>query len=203
MGGGPEFKDVCGIRHTTSQTQMVDVEDIVQDWLHTLPCDLVATINTFINALIQKKEDYLAHKDKSSYEPEYERLLYTSNTSTGRGAAEASMSNEDIAFHLSRAIGALLESARQNPIHLSTQPPNIDVDELHDRITKIYRANNSNIKDCSFAEDVLKWVAAHPYQTAFHVACALLLLYPGIVTVPILALVGFAPEGIIAGNHSS
>lgn len=55
----------------------------------------------------------------------------------------------------------------------------------------------------SFLSDVLKWMAAHPYATAFHIAMVLLMLCPGLAVVPLLEMVGFGTEGIIAGKSKS
>jgi hypothetical protein len=59
--------------------------------------------------------------------------------------------------------------------------------------------NMSNLPTAS-AKLVLDWIAAHPYQTAFHVANGVILCTPAAATVPVLSAMGFGPAGPVAGK---
>jgi hypothetical protein len=50
---------------------------------------------------------------------------------------------------------------------------------------------------------VLEWIAAHPYQTFFHVVNGVILVTPAAATVPIFSLLGFSSLGPVAGSARS
>ncbi|OCL13486.1 hypothetical protein AOQ84DRAFT_310495, partial [Glonium stellatum] len=47
----------------------------------------------------------------------------------------------------------------------------------------------------SLPADVKDWVVAHPYQTAFHVTSGVLLIAPGLLSEPLLGLLGWTSAG--------
>lgn len=47
---------------------------------------------------------------------------------------------------------------------------------------------------------VLDWIAAHPYQTAFHIVNGVIICTPAAATVPFLAALGFGTTGPVAGR---
>lgn len=49
------------------------------------------------------------------------------------------------------------------------------------------------------AQVILDWIAAHPYQTAFHVVNGVIICTPAAATVPIFAAMGFTATGPVAG----
>ncbi|KAH7392737.1 hypothetical protein BKA66DRAFT_439447 [Pyrenochaeta sp. MPI-SDFR-AT-0127] len=50
------------------------------------------------------------------------------------------------------------------------------------------------------APPIVRYVAAHPIRSFFHVVNFIVLLVPGIVTAPLLALAGFTSSGVAAGS---
>ena len=46
----------------------------------------------------------------------------------------------------------------------------------------------------------MRYVAKHPLRTLGHIGSAMLLLVPGVITTPLLAIVGFSGSGVIAGK---
>lgn len=50
---------------------------------------------------------------------------------------------------------------------------------------------------------VLDWIAAHPYQTAFHVVNGVIICTPAAATVPFLSAMGFSAAGPVAGRSYS
>jgi hypothetical protein len=51
-----------------------------------------------------------------------------------------------------------------------------------------------------FAPPIIRYIIAHPIRTLGHIVSGLLLIAPGAVTGPLLALIGFGRNGIIAGE---
>ncbi|KAF2829874.1 hypothetical protein CC86DRAFT_176537 [Ophiobolus disseminans] len=51
-----------------------------------------------------------------------------------------------------------------------------------------------------FAPPIVRYVVQHPIRTTGHVLSGMLLLVPGIITAPLLAMAGFASRGIAAGS---
>lgn len=49
---------------------------------------------------------------------------------------------------------------------------------------------------------LLDWIAAHPYQTFFHVVNGVVLLTPAAATVPIFSALGLSAGGPVAGASS-
>jgi hypothetical protein len=49
------------------------------------------------------------------------------------------------------------------------------------------------------AQPLLNWIAAHPYQTFFHVVNGVVLLTPAAATVPLFSALGLSAGGPIAG----
>ena len=52
----------------------------------------------------------------------------------------------------------------------------------------------------SLPADVGDWIKAHPYQTAFHVVGGVVVFAPGLVTGPVLGLLGWTSVGPRAGG---
>jgi hypothetical protein len=52
------------------------------------------------------------------------------------------------------------------------------------------------------APPIVRYVVQHPMRTVFHVANGVLLLVPGAVTAPLLAVAGFARGGVVAGSYT-
>ncbi|EUC31720.1 hypothetical protein COCCADRAFT_100582 [Bipolaris zeicola 26-R-13] len=51
------------------------------------------------------------------------------------------------------------------------------------------------------APPIVRYVAKHPLRTLGHIGSAALLLVPGVITTPLLAIVGFSGSGVmIAGS---
>ncbi|EUC48219.1 hypothetical protein COCMIDRAFT_87824 [Bipolaris oryzae ATCC 44560] len=50
------------------------------------------------------------------------------------------------------------------------------------------------------APPIVRYVAKHPLRTLGHIGSAALLLVPGVITTPLLAIVGFSSSGIVAGS---
>jgi hypothetical protein len=50
------------------------------------------------------------------------------------------------------------------------------------------------------APPIIRYIVAHPIRTLGHIVSGLLLIVPGVVTGPLLALAGFGGNGIIAGG---
>jgi hypothetical protein len=51
------------------------------------------------------------------------------------------------------------------------------------------------------AQPLLDWIAAHPYQTLFHVVNGVVLLTPAAATVPFFAALGIPAGGPVAGKY--
>jgi len=65
------------------------------------------------------------------------------------------------------------------------------------------KAGVANIDLKQTAATAKDWAIEHPYQASFHVASGVVLLAPGIVTMPILGAVGFGATGVTAGECRS
>ncbi|KAJ4986142.1 hypothetical protein SVAN01_08406 [Stagonosporopsis vannaccii] len=50
---------------------------------------------------------------------------------------------------------------------------------------------------------VLDWIAAHPYQTAFHVVNGVIICTPAAATVPFLSAMGFSSAGPVVGSTAA
>jgi hypothetical protein len=50
------------------------------------------------------------------------------------------------------------------------------------------------------AQPLLDWIAAHPYQTFFHVVNGVVLLTPAAATIPFFSALGLSAGGPIAGT---
>ncbi|KAF1994189.1 hypothetical protein P154DRAFT_39174 [Amniculicola lignicola CBS 123094] len=50
---------------------------------------------------------------------------------------------------------------------------------------------------------VTDWIAAHPYQSAFHVVNGVILVTPAAATVPFFSAMGFTAAGPAAGSTAS
>ncbi|KAI4223488.1 MAG: hypothetical protein L6R36_005396 [Xanthoria steineri] len=53
------------------------------------------------------------------------------------------------------------------------------------------------------AKSVLRWSAAHPYQTALQVGMGVLITGPGLLASPALSVAGFTSNGIAAGSMAA
>ena len=51
--------------------------------------------------------------------------------------------------------------------------------------------------------EIKDWIQEHPYQTAFHVVNGVVTIAPGLVTTPLLGLMGFGSLGPKAGKYAS
>ncbi|KAF1834880.1 hypothetical protein BDW02DRAFT_568559 [Decorospora gaudefroyi] len=59
---------------------------------------------------------------------------------------------------------------------------------------------NVNVNRMSAAEPLIAWIAAHPYQTFFHVVNGVVLLTPAAATVPFFSALGMTAGGPVAGG---
>lgn len=171
-------------------------KDIVDEFLFTVsykekdclvPTYMTNATNKFLHDLAEIKERYLAQLEKERHHP-------TQNAVNHKVATYGT--TEDVAAKLIAILNSLLEKARETPIDVSPNQPRMTVEEA-------LNTSELEIIQDSFMSDVLKWMAAHPYATAFHIAMVLLMLCPGLVVVPLLELVGFGADGIIFGKPKS
>ena len=51
-------------------------------------------------------------------------------------------------------------------------------------------------------QPLLDWIAAHPYQTLFHVVNGVVILTPAAATIPIFGALGLSAGGPVAGTLS-
>jgi hypothetical protein len=50
------------------------------------------------------------------------------------------------------------------------------------------------------ASPIVRYVVEHPLRTVGHIGSGILLLVPGVITGPLLALAGFAGSGVVASE---
>ncbi len=174
----------------------IGVTDLVQDFIFEVTHkekELVTatymanTLNKFMNGLAQAKDEA---KEKPLVQVEKKTPIYKKTAGDHAGTLGTT---EDMAARLISIMNELLGKARQTPIDVPRGDP-------AKTVAGLLKDNDSDIINFSFSSDVLKWMAAHPYATAFHITCVLLLLTPGLAIEPILMLVGFSRVGIIAGK---
>lgn len=89
---------------------------------------------------------------------------------------------------------------------LSTHTPN----QLHSTmgnavsnfVQKAVEAVKNTVSDMfrSIAPPIVRYVVEHPIRTLGHVGSAALLVAPGIITAPLLAVAGFTGSGVAAGS---
>lgn len=171
-------------------------KDVVDEFLFAVsykekeflvPSYMTNATNIFLNDLAEIKEKYLAQLEKERHYPTH---------NLGKHAVTTYGTTEDVAAKLNGIIRSLLEKARDTPIDVGPHQSHVTVEEA-------LKTSELEIMQDSFQSDVLKWMAAHPYATAFHIAMVLLMLWPGLAVVPLLEMVGFGAEGIIAGESKS
>lgn len=176
-----------------------EVEGIVHEFLFAVsykekdclvPTYMTNATDRFLHDLAGIKERHLAQLDK-------ERHHLTQNALNENNTVGAYNTTEDVAAKLISILKTLLEKARETPIDVNPNQPHLSVE-------KALKASELEIiiQD-SLRSDVLRWMAAHPYATAFHIAMILLMLSPGVVVMPLLELVGFGADGIILGMPNS
>lgn len=170
-----------------------DTKDIVDEFLFAVsykekdrlvPTYLTAATERFLFHLAVIKEKYLAQVAKEGHH----HVVNDNDT------VAAYSTTEEVAAKLISILKTLLDKARETPIDVKPNQPHLSVEEA------LKSSELEIILQDSLQSDVLRWMAAHPYATAFHIAMILLMLSPGIVVVPFLELVGFGTDGIIIGN---
>lgn len=77
-----------------------------------------------------------------------------------------------------------------------------DMQTLASQGFEAMKAGVTNIDLKQSAATAKDWAIEHPYQASFHVASGVVLLAPGVVTMPILGAVGFGATGVTAGESS-
>lgn len=191
-----EKGDLKALQILTSPTSLArEAKDIVDEFLFAVsykekdslvPAYMTNTTKKFLHKLAGIKERYLAQLENGRYHP-------TQNAVNDNDTAGAYSTTEDIAAKLNSILKTLLEKARETPIDVNPNQPHLSVEEA-------LKSNELEIIiEGSLQSDVIKWMAAHPYATAFHIAMILLMLSPGVLVVPLLELVGFGTNGIIFG----
>jgi hypothetical protein len=56
------------------------------------------------------------------------------------------------------------------------------------------------MNNTSATQQLLDWIAAHPYQTFFHVVNGVIILTPAAATVPLFSALGLSAGGPISGT---
>lgn len=171
-------------------------KDAVDDFMFAVSYkEKYSLVPTYMaNATNRLLHDLAEFKEKCK--PQLEKELHHSANDAGNHTVTTYGTTEDIATKLNNIITSLLEKSRETPIDVNINQPHVTVEEA-------LKTSESEIMQDAFLSDVLKWMAAHPYATAFHIAMVLLMLCPGIAIVPLLEIVGFGSEGIIAGKPKS
>ena len=100
------------------------------------------------------------------------------------------------------------QTAQTTFIDIKETISKIDLEKLTTDLTTAAATAFNDIKRSIYAINlsdlpraVQDWIVKHPYQTAFYVASGIVFLFPGIVTGPILHVLGFTPEGIRFGKN--
>ncbi|MCJ1342874.1 hypothetical protein MMC31_001063 [Peltigera leucophlebia] len=186
--------DLKGLGTITTPALIVGgAKDVVDDFLFAVsykekdflvPTYMANAMNKLLHDLAEIKEKCMAQLKK-------ERHHSTHNV--GNHTVATYGTTEDVAAKLNNIIISLLEKSRETPIDVGPGQPHMTIEEA-------LKTSELEIMQDNFLSDVLKWMAAHPYATAFHIAMALLMLCPGLAVVPLLEMVGFGGEGIIAGS---
>lgn len=192
-----EKNHLKALHSLTSPAKIVGgAKDVVDEFLFAIsykekdclvPTYATNATNKLLHDLAEIKEKYLAQLEK-------ERRYPTLNAVNHKVAAYGT--TEDIAAKLQSILNSLLEKSRETPIDVSPNQPHMTVEEA-------LKTSELEIIQDTFLSDVLKWMAAHPYATAFHIAMVLLMLCPGLAVVPLLEMIGFGADGIIGGKPKS
>ncbi|MCJ1387411.1 hypothetical protein MMC18_000254 [Xylographa bjoerkii] len=98
-------------------------------------------------------------------------------------------------------LGALRQSSGRG-VSLKEKLAAVEYDEL----PVAFRNATETIVGIDYSElsgDIRDWIQEHPYQTAFYVTNGIVLIAPGLVTTPILGLVGFGSLGSRAASIAS
>lgn len=190
--------DLKALQHLTGPAPLAgEAKDIVDEFLFAVsykekdclvPTYMTNATDKFLHDLAGIKERYLAKLEKDHL---------TQNALNDNDTVGAYSTTEDVAAKLISILKTLLEKARETPIDVNPNQPHLSVEEA------LKASELEIIIQDSLQSDVLKWMAAHPYATAFHIAMILLMLSPGVVVMPLLELVGFGTDGIIFGMPKS
>lgn len=188
--------DLKALHNLTSPASLVgEAKDIVDEFLFAVsykekdclvPTYMTNATQKFLHDLAEIKERYLAQSEKERHHP-------TQIAVNDNDKVAAYGITEDVAAKLNSLLNTLFEKARETPIDVNPNQPHMSVEEA------LKTSELEIIIQGSLQSDVLKWMAAHPFATAFHIAMILLMLSPGLVVVPLLELVGFGVDGIILG----
>lgn len=189
-----EKDGVKALQTLTSPASVIgDAKDTVDEFLFAVsykekdclvPTYMTIATNKLLHNLAEIKETYFAQLEK-------ERHHLTQNAVSHKVATYDT--TEDVAVKLISILNLLLENARETPIDLSPNQPHMTIEEA-------LKTSELEIMQDSFLSDVLKWMKAHPFATAFHIAMVLLMLCPGLAVAPLLEIIGFGAEGIIGGK---
>lgn len=172
----------------------------------TIPDEEIAiSLDDFIAVLVEKGDEYVAHgkEDLAAFAVKTEALHFVVEVT--RAPKVASILLEDITETLKNAILTLVNKAQKDTSYESSQPMAVDTEELQRHFAAISNAARSpnTVTEADLGRivsDLLDWAKKHPWQVAFHLTCAILLLSPGIVVGPILGYIGFSSEGVVAGK---
>lgn len=195
-----EKGDLEALQNLTGPASFVTLaKNIVDEFLFAVsykekdclgPTNMINATQKFLHDLAGIKERYLAQSEKERNHP-----TQTAVNDTDKVAAYGT--TEDVAAKLNSLLNTLFEKARETPIDMNSNQPYMPVEEA------LKSSELEIIIQGPLLSDVLKWMAAHPFAAAFHIAMILLMLSPGVVVMPLLGLVGFGADGIIFGMPKS
>ncbi|MCJ1397288.1 hypothetical protein MMC11_000480 [Xylographa trunciseda] len=73
----------------------------------------------------------------------------------------------------------------------------------YDKLPDLFKEAKESIVGIDYSEEIKGWIQEHPYQTAFYVANGIVFISPGLVTTPLLGLMGFGSLGPKAASAAS
>jgi len=73
----------------------------------------------------------------------------------------------------------------------------------YDKLPDVLKNAKEQIVAIEYCTEIKDWIQEHPYQTAFYVANGIVFIAPGLVTSPLLGLLGFGSLGPKAGSAAS
>ncbi|MCJ1283043.1 hypothetical protein MMC26_002370 [Xylographa opegraphella] len=72
-----------------------------------------------------------------------------------------------------------------------------------DKLPEVFKAAKEQILIIDYSVEIKDWIQQHPYQTVFYVVNGLVFVAPGLVTTPVLGLIGFGSFGPKAASAAS
>ncbi|MCJ1378291.1 hypothetical protein MMC17_001388 [Xylographa soralifera] len=73
----------------------------------------------------------------------------------------------------------------------------------YDKLPDVLKAAKEQIVAIDYFGEIEDWIKEHPYQTAFYVVNGIVFIAPGLITAPLLGLMGFGSLGPKAGSAAS